>query len=287
MRMRAVWLAGCADFPGGHEDDDGLVEALAERAVDATWAVWDDPEIDWAARDAVVIRQTWDYTSKLEAFLEWVDRVAAATRLLNPAPLVRWNHHKRYLLELADAGVPIVPTVCVAAGEALPEVPAWPELVVKPAVGVGGDGAERLQAGSAELAEHLAALGQQGDLLVQPFVESVAATGETSLFLIGREVSHGVQKVAAAGEFRIHEHRGGTYHAIEPSDAQIGLATRAVAAAVEITGHEPVYARADMALGEDGLPVLMELELIEPSPYFHHAPGAATRFADGVIRSDR
>jgi glutathione synthase/RimK-type ligase-like ATP-grasp enzyme len=276
-------LAGCEEFPAGHEDDAGLIEAFAARGVDAAWAVWDDPAVDWAARDLVLIRETWDYTSRLDAFLGWVDRVAASTRLLNPAPVIRWNHHKRYLLELADAGIAIVPTLVVAAGETGPAIPTWPELVVKPAVGVGGDGAERVLAGTPELAEHLHQLGQIGDLLVQPFLPAVADVGETSLVLVSGEVTHAVQKVPASGEFRIHEHRGGTYHLVEPTIAQLDLARSAVATAAERAGSAPLYARADMVPGPDGAPLLMELELIEPSLYLHHAPFVAERIAEGLL----
>jgi hypothetical protein len=282
--VASLWLAGHRDFPGGHPEHEGLIEAFAAAGVDAAWAVWDDPQVDWAARDLVVIRETWDYPEALGAFLSWVDRVGSTGRLVNEARVVRWNHHKRYLLDLHDEGVAIVPTIVVAQGQGGPGLPEWPELVVKPAVGVGGDGALRVQAGSRELAAHLAALDRGGDLLIQPYLASIATEGETSLVMVGGEVLHAVVKHPAAGEFRIHEHRGGTYQRVEPTRAQLDLAARALAAAEARSGGRAAYARADMASGPAGEPLLMELELIEPSLYLHHAPGGAAAFVDGLLK---
>ena len=70
--------------------------------------VWDDPQVDWAGFDAALLRSAWDYTERIGEFLEWVERTAAVTRLLNPPPVVRWNSDKHYLQDLAQLGVPIV-----------------------------------------------------------------------------------------------------------------------------------------------------------------------------------
>ena len=86
---------------------------------------------DWAGFDVAVIRSTWDDIDHLADFEAWLDSLAEVTLLLNPAELVRWNLHKRYLVDLADRGVPIVPTVLVERGADLPDLPAG-ELVVKP-----------------------------------------------------------------------------------------------------------------------------------------------------------
>jgi hypothetical protein len=283
LQVRSVWLAGHAEFPNGHPEHDGLIEAFAAAGVDAAVAVWDDPAVDWSGRDLVWIRETWDYTRAPGAFLGWADHVASVTCLVNPPEIVRWNHHKGYLLDLAADGVPVVPTVLVATGLDAPGIPEWPELVVKPAIGVGGDGAFRVRAGSDELARALAELGRLGDVLVQPFLPSVVEIGETSLVMLGEDVTHAVRKAPATGEFRVHEERGGTYRMVEPTDAQIELARRAVRAATERCGVPPAYARADMADGPGGEPLVMELELIEPSLYLHHAPGAARRFVEGLL----
>ena len=43
-----------------------------------------------------------------------------------------------------------------------------------------------------------------------------------------------------------------------------------------------LYARVDVVYGPDGSPVLLELELVEPSLFLPHDDVAAGRFADAV-----
>ncbi|MGI8684859.1 MAG: ATP-grasp domain-containing protein, partial [Acidimicrobiales bacterium] len=131
--------------------------------------------------------------------------------------------------------------------------------------------------------EHLRELLRAGDVLVQPYLPSIETTGETSLVLLAGRVSHTVAKLPAEGEFRIHDHRGGTYAQVEPSPAQVDLALTACEVAQAITGEAPLYARADLVAGDDGRPLLMELELIEPSLYLHTVPAAVDDLADVVI----
>jgi glutathione synthase/RimK-type ligase-like ATP-grasp enzyme len=279
-RLR-IALAGCARFPGGHDDDSGLLEALRDLRADGSWETWDDPAVDWSAYDVVAIRQTWDYPDKLDAFLAWLYEVETTSRLVNPAPVVRWNHHKSYLLDLAQRGVPVVPTL-VTRGGARPDV-AWTDVVAKPAVGVGGDGAARLTNPSSALADHLHELLALGDVLVQPYLPAVESHGETSVIMLGGALSHGVRKRPAQGEFRVHEHRGGSYELMEPTAEQRAAATAALGAAEAATGSVITFARADLIDGPDGGPLLIELELIEPSLYLHHAPGGAVRLAEALV----
>lgn len=44
-----------------------------------------------------------------------------------------------------------------------------------------------------------------------------------------------------------------------------------------------LYARVDLIPDDEGRPVLLELELTEPSLFFGVAPGALDRFADAVV----
>ncbi|HLS15190.1 MAG TPA: hypothetical protein VK095_11830, partial [Beutenbergiaceae bacterium] len=87
-------LVTCAAIPDLHAEDAALIPALAERDVHAEPAVWDDPHVDWASYDAVVIRSTWDYPGRRSEFLAWAANVP---RLLNPPNVVRWNTDKHYL----------------------------------------------------------------------------------------------------------------------------------------------------------------------------------------------
>ena len=57
----------------------------------------------------MVVRSTWDYVPRRREYLAWADRVAGVTTLANPADVLRWNTDKRYLADLAAAGVPWSP----------------------------------------------------------------------------------------------------------------------------------------------------------------------------------
>ncbi len=241
--------------------------------------------MDWSCFGAAWIRSTWDYTARHQEFLAWAGRVAEQTALWNPAPVVTWNSHKGYLLELAGAGVAVVSTVLVAAGDpldlaAVMDRQGWDEVVVKPAVSAGAVGAERVARHRAE--EWTAADQARGgpaapDRLVQPMVAEVA-DGEVSLVAVQGQVTHAVRKIPAPGDFRVHAHLGGTELAHTPSEAELALAQAALAE----VDQPLLYARIDCVPTAQG-PLLMELELIEPSLFLPLAPpDAGAALADAV-----
>jgi glutathione synthase/RimK-type ligase-like ATP-grasp enzyme len=254
-------LATCAELAVPDPDRPVLDAALDDAGVRAEWAVWDDPSVDWSRFDAVWIRSTWDYTAHHAAFLAWVDDVAAATELWNPASIVRWNSHKSYLLDLEAAGVAVVPTVVVpeqaplALGAVLAEH-GWDEAVVKPAVSVGAIGAARVTA--ADAAAWSRPPDATGDLLVQPLVPEVTA-GETSMIAVEGTITHSVRKIPAAGDFRVQVKHGGREVAHMAGPDELELARRAL----DAVGERLLYARVDCVTTPAG-PRLMELELIEP-----------------------
>ena len=105
--------------------------------------------------------------------------------------MVAWNTDKRYLADLADAGVPTVPSQFFAPGERV-RLPRG-EVVVKPAVGAGSVGAQRFTDARAAR-EHAAALQAAGrTVLVQPYDPRVE-DGETALVFLGGEQSHAFTK---------------------------------------------------------------------------------------------
>ncbi|WP_334141485.1 ATP-grasp domain-containing protein [Rhabdothermincola sp.] len=272
-----------------HEDEDRpLIDSgLADRAVRGEWVAWDSATVDWRDYDLVVIRSTWDYHRRLDHFLEWCTRVECDTTLCNPGPAVRWNAHKRYLLDLERCGVPVVPTVLVESGEAdglgmILDARGWDDVVIKPAVSAGSFGTTRHRLDDPDGERALAALTAQGDALVQPFLDGVESRGETSLVIVAGTITHAVSKVPSPGEFRVQPQFGGGERPVEATTAERELATRALEAASSIVG--PVlYARVD-CVTVDGEPLLMELELIEPALYLPLGPpAAAVRFVDAVV----
>jgi glutathione synthase/RimK-type ligase-like ATP-grasp enzyme len=274
--MADVVLVTGRDMPHGPaEENPLLVDALAARGIAATVEPWGS-DASTNAR-LVVVRTTWDYTSHLDSFLAWLDAAGAATGVVNPPSMIRWNSHKSYLLDLAYAAVPVLPTALVARGSSGAEVAAAleeydGEVVIKPAVSVGAIGTILVGASDPRASAHLGDLVAGGDALVQPFEPSISS-GEVSLIYFGGEYSHAVRKTPAAGDFRVQVFHGGVNTAHLASDEELAVGAIALTA----VDGDPTYARVDLVATERG-PVLMELELIEPQ-LFLEVDGAADRFA--------
>ena len=275
-----VLLATCAELPEGDEDAEILVAALDRAGLDARWQVWDDPAADWSA--PTVLRSTWDYTQRSAEFLRWATSVPA---LFNPAPVVRWNSDKAYLLDLDTAGIPVVPTQVVAPGRAA-AVPTEGEFVVKPAVGAGSRGAGRFAAGDVEggLAQ-IALLHRAGrSALVQPYVAAVDGVGETALLYFGGEFSHAARKDALLPPATVHPLDAAHLFVVErmapreASEAELAVGAKVIAHVRERFGADLLYVRVDLLPGAHG-PLLVELELAEPSLFLGLSPGSADRFA--------
>ena len=254
-----------------------LVAALAELGVEADVLPWDSP-VDWAAWPLVVVRTPWDYFRRLPEFLAWAERSSQLTRFVNPYAVIAWNCHKQYLRALAADGIPTVPTLWLDQGcsDARAQLKArgWGEVVVKPAVSIGAIGALRADAADSACLAHLDRLVADGDVMVQPFVTSVAEAGEVSLVYFGGRFSHAIRKQPAAGDFRVQDMYGGTVHAHQPTDAELAVADAVLAR----TPAPTTYARIDL-VEFAGAPALMEAELIEPELFLGATPEAAMNFA--------
>ncbi len=280
---RRIAFATWRDLPRLSSDDRLAAAALEGRGVTVVPAVWDDPAVDWPGFDTVVVRSTWDYHHRPDAFLGWIAALErGGVQLWNPPPLLRWNLDKRYLAELGRRGVAVVPTVTVPKGgePSLADVlgdAGWDLAVVKPAVSASAHETwrtSREQAGAD--ASRFARLVHAGDVLVQPYLSAVEA-GEWSLCFLGGRYSHAVLKRPRAGDFRVQYELGGAV-VVAPPPAALVAQAEAIVALLE----EPwLYARVDACL-VDGSLVLMELELIEPTLFFHADRDAPARFADAL-----
>jgi len=285
-----VALVGCRMFPGLYSDDVLLLRALIDRGVRAEAVLWDDPAADWSAYDLAVIRETWDYPARRDEFVAWAHRVP---RLANPADIVEWNTDKRYLDDLAAAGVPVTPTTYLAPGAEW-TAPAAGEWVVKPTVSAASQDTGRYvlpeQAGLA--ARHVARLHATGrTAMVQPYLAAVDTVGETSVLCTPDgtgelSFSHGIRKGPLLTGPDLGDKPGEYDEEIAPrvpSPAELALAAQALAA-VPGGPERLLYARVDLFPGPDGAPVLAELELTEPSLFFECAGGSADRLAEAILR---
>ena len=282
--MPRIALATYAKLPTLNDDDRLLVPALAALGVTAVPAVWDSAEVCWDEFQGVLIRSSWDYHLRASEFLAWIGRLErAAVAVWNPGALLRWNHHKRYLRDLAAHGVATVPTRWLPRGEPV-DLPAlladagWREAVVKPAVSASAFGTWRTAPDTAAGEQsRLDELLRGGDVMVQPLLSEVADAGEWSLLFLGRQFSHAVLKRPASGDYRVQWEFGGSAVSAAPPGHLIADAERVIAA---VPG-DPVYARVD-GVERAGRLVLMELELIEPHLFLGWDAHAAGRLASAL-----
>ena len=271
MKLR---IATCAQLPEPDADEAPLAAALAAAGFDATLVAWDDPGVDWNAPVPTIIRSTWNYALALDEFLAWVERAAAAAPLWNPPAVVRANVHKRYLLELAARGVPVVPTTLVERGQ-MAGVPRA-RIVIKPEVGAGSLHAKVFDCDRGEAAAlHLRELTRTGAALIQPYMRSVDDYGERSLIWIDGALTHAIRKTPRfAGD---NERIDGPFPI---ADDERAVAEAALAPYVD----QILYGRVDLARDDAGQPLVMELELVEPSLFFARHPPALDRYIAGLAR---
>lgn len=272
-----------------------LQSALRQAGANVTIAAWDEEATDWSRFDLALLRSTWDYAQRVSEFLDWTARVARCTRLSNPPELVRWNIDKHYLAQLQSAGVPIVPGMFVEPGDDAEAAltaffQAYPQardFVIKPCIGAGSRDAQRHHGDArGRAAAHLRyLLDSRRSALLQPYLHGVDEQGETALLFFDGAFSHAIRKgpllkrgAEATPELFAAEHI--TPRAASPEE--IDLAQRALRAT---PFEQPLlYARVDLIRDESGSPCLLELELIEPSVFLDHAPDAAGRFAQAILR---
>ncbi len=284
--MRRLAVATCAAFPDLAADDTVLLEAATAAGLRPFPVVWDATRPEVLLGCAVLLRSTWDYHLKADVFRAWLAGLEQhGIPVFNPLPLVRWNLDKRYLRQLAERGVAVVPTHWVEAPDD-DALLAWvgscgaTRVVVKPAVGANASGAG-LFASHDVLGVRRAVLGLlgHGAVMVQPFVDAVITHGEWGLVFVDGVFSHAVNKRPATGDYRVQESHGGTSTVAVPPPAVRHVASHVLAQLEEV----PLYARVDVVL-LDGAPALMELELVEPSLFLTDAPQAAQRMVDGLVR---
>ena len=281
-----VALVTCDLFPDLYEDEFPLRNALRARGVTVDSPLWDDPAVDWPAYDLVIPRSTWDYPARHDEFLAWARQVP---RLANPAEVIEWNTDKHYLRELAAAGVPGHPHHLRRARR---------DLAARQRGGVGGQaGHQRRQQG--HRAVRAARRGGTGPRARRPPARGRAhragaalsgrrdQAGETALlYTPGADGELGFSHAIRKGPLLTGPDLGNKeaeyaedISARTPADAELAVGERVVAA---LPGGL-LYARVDLIPGPDGAPMLVEVELTEPSLFWTYAEGSAERMADAIV----
>ena len=286
--------------------EDGLVvDALTRAGLPAKRVAWCNESVRWDACAAALFRTTWDYFDRWEAFSAWLNHASDRTTLFNEPAILRWNLDKHYLQDLEEEGVDVVPTVYVPKHGHVPlfevcDLRGWRDVVIKPAIAGGAIDTYRVTAqGDVQVLSPEPSNGMNSeqlwhdlvtkhDMLVQPFLNDVVASGEASLVWIDGQITHAVKKRAKQGDFRVQDDHGGTVKRIDVSDELAQLGTDIMERCTRLCHARgwaaPLYARVDLMRDNDGAWRLSELEMVEPELWFRFCPPAADALAQAIQR---
>ncbi|MFV1990569.1 MAG: hypothetical protein ACC652_07495, partial [Acidimicrobiales bacterium] len=234
----------------------------------------------------IVVRSVWDYHHRVEELYAWINRAATDTPFMNSAEILITNAHKGYMQDFCNAGLAVVPTAWVASrsAESLESIMVaheWEDVILKPAISASAMQTLRvtranLAAGETLLREIL----PRCEVMVQPCLASVREVGETPMVFFDGVFSHAVRRPSPLDHGEELVSGAPPMPAIEPTQAQRQVA-QSIMAALDET---PTYARVDLVDGNDGQPLLLELELIEPYLFMESRPKSAAMFASAVLK---
>ena len=286
---QTIALVSCAEARDHDTDLPLLVRAFGDRGIIANIVDWDDESVEWTSFRAAIIRSPWDYHRRYPEFLTWLGIANQKTPIFNPVDVITWNTDKVYLQELIDANIPVIPTTYVRGAEdlVLANDLIKGDVVVKPTISAGSNNTERHVNVPASAAAHITQLVDAGMVvMVQPYQRFIDERGETGMLYFNGEYSHAFRKgaILATGD----NVKNGLYteEDIGPRDAsreERELGDEVMSFVADKFGSAPLYARVDVVRGSGGYPVLMELEMAEPSLYLHTAKDSATRFVSAFM----
>jgi glutathione synthase/RimK-type ligase-like ATP-grasp enzyme len=268
------------------EDYECYDHLLFEPMENLGWKVeqvsWRNQQVDWNDYDVVVIRSPWDYHKDPENFFDTLQTIENSSALLeNNLSLVEWNSNKRYMFDLKNSGVDIVPTLLKEGfhdrdWNSYFEYFSTDEIIIKPTVGASAVDTFRIKRNDGKNDQSkLKSLFTDRAFLVQPFIPSVITEGEFSLFYFGDIYSHTILKTPKTNDFRVQEEHGGRLLLVEPEQKLRTVGDQIL----NLIEPDPLYTRIDLVRTANDQFQLMELELIEPSLYFNMDPESPDRFA--------
>jgi len=257
-----------------------VVDPLRAVGLEPRAVPWDEENVEWNRFTAVVLRSSWDYHTRVNAFREWLDSLeSSGANVFNRIPTIRWNMDKHYLGELSQKGVSIIPTLFINQGDNFDlsnmlSTFDRPSIIVKPTFGASAH--KVVKASRTDLIgieKQVKQQLEQSDVMLQPFTDEVMTEGEYSFIFFGKQFSHAVLKKPAPTDYRTQPHYGGSEHVVTADSELIAQAQRVL----EVIPDQLLYTRVD-GVNVGGQLKLMELELIEPYLFFEQDAQAATRF---------
>jgi len=268
------------------DEDNLLLEFLKSKGLDIHLEVWTNKNINWADYDLVLIKAPWDYHENITDFYNWLEKLKQLNiPLINPYDIIRWNSDKRYLKDIADEGLSIIPTLFIEKNSTLQLASYFQhlnseKLIIKPCISAGAKNTFILTSDNFDL--HKKSIEDfliNETFLVQPFIKEIETEGEWSFLFFGGEYSHSVLKKPRFGDFRVQHTHGGTIHIEEATVSQIETAKTFVVRFAK----DCLYARVDGVVVDNQF-LLMELELIEPFLFLSYHPNGFENYYDALVK---
>lgn len=284
MHNTKIALVTSLESPKLSDGEKLLYSNLQTNEYITSEVAWDDKNIDWTAFDVVILRACWDYHKRIDEFKQWIESLEKnSVNLWNPINIIKWNIDKHYLIELQEKRVSIIPTFIFNKGgiadlSSIPEINVWGEIIIKPCVGASAWGVSKFNTNNLPVAQqYLNDLITTSDVIVQRFMPQISSEGEYSFMFFNKKYSHTALKRPSILDFRTQPHFGGSEIAVEPPLELITQAQKIV----DSIESPLLYARVDGVV-ENGILMLMELELTEPYLFFELGPQSTDLFIESI-----
>ncbi len=290
--MQKINILTFDGHPALSPDDQLFLPFLKKEGIAFSILNWNQDPAENADGTHVLIRSPWDYHLKIDSFLKYL-RVLEDRKitLINSLATVLQNYDKQYLLDLAQKNIPIIPSFILKKHQPLTKLSLWladnelSKIVLKPTVSGSSFKTFLCSTDSQDWQPKAQEILETHDLLVQPFLPTIETAGEVSLIYFNSSVnissapqfSHAVLKTPKPQDFRVQAEFGGHTKPLKPSKELFTLSEKVLA-----TLDSPwLYSRIDI-VDWDTLPLISEVELIEPSLYLTYDSHAAARFAQAL-----
>ncbi len=236
---------------------------------------------------AIIIRTIWNYYKKPEPFMELLDFCEKhGLPLLNPTDIVTWNMDKRYLQDLQNEGIELIPTEFVFQHEEnifdRARSKGWKKIVLKPMISGGSYHTFVISSQEQDRFEQLVAeYFQNRPYLLQEFIPEIEQ-GEVSTLSFANGYIYSITKVPQEGDYRVQFNYGGKYHLSEVHPYILTLSEKLR----NRFNNRALYQRVD-GVWRNGRFLLMEVELIEPDLYLGHHEEALNQWVENLALLDK
>lgn len=313
-KKQHIAILTCSEFDHDYllYDDKHLLAEIKSNYpnIAVSFCEWENDNLHNDA-SLVVVRSPWNYVEKYAQFLPWFKNFAKQLsarkiKLCNDLDTIIWSSHKKYLTQLEQKGIAIVPSVLLPAHSSVESVftvlknKNWQQSVVKACVGAGGKNCIKVYASDHQnnnddndKFNELSQVLQFSDVLVQPYLNSIKLKGEVSVVFINEEISHAVIWQPVKKDFFLDYTVERSVY--ELSEKEKDLAIKTIQAAKQCVAEEfpsgsfnpkdkYLYARVDLLFDDQdhSKSMVSEVELFEPSLFFRYSKATTAKMAKAI-----